>query len=268
MADMTREIRCGEKLRQGVAKHLVSFALVAALLAASTDRASAVIAPSDTSRAPNSKMYMTWRAPFGQPRATDEIMAACGDSTLKDTLFVCLDPGQDFDQFQSFTASFYFWAGAGDTLDQHWNFGDGMNLHGLKVEFAPDDVPGTEPLWPTSAYAIAGWSSTHASGKLRMLAAGPVGHGWPLKGGTMYVAARVLVPHAQLKNKGCDGPVCIEWSLALLGLGEGMLPEIKSGERFVSWNSRGGKVCATMRSFAAPQPWRPKKPLPEGWKEH
>jgi hypothetical protein len=268
MANARRVIRGSLGLEQGAAKALALAALVAVALAASTGPAAAVIAPSDTSRAPDSKMYLTWRAPYGQPRATDEIAAACGDSTVMDTLYMCLDPGQDFEHFQSFTATVYFWAGTGDTLDPHWNYGDGRTIHGLVIQYAPEGIAGTEPLWPNSAFAVSGYSSTRASGKLRMVAAGPAGHGWPIHGGTMYVAARLLVPHAALKKKGCDGPICVEWSLALLGLGGGQLPEVKSGERFVSWNSRGGKVCGPMRSFAAPKPWQPKKPLPEGWKQH
>jgi len=62
--------------------------------------------------------------------------------------------------------------------------------------------------------------------------------------------------------------MCIEWSTAMLGMGNGELPEVKSGQRFVSWNSRGGKVCAPMREFAAPAPWQPKLPPPPGWKGH
>ena len=99
-----------------------------------------------------------------------------------------------------------------------------------------------------------------------MIAAGPSGQGWPLQGGKTYVAARLLVPRPAAKTRGCDRPMCIEWQLAMFGLGDGKLPEVHSGQRFVSWNSKGGKVCAAMRSFAAPEPWHPKMPLPPGWK--
>jgi hypothetical protein len=218
------------------------------------------------SPAPNARLYLTWHAPFGQPRATDQLTAACGDTTAKDTLYMCFDPGRDVDHFQSFTATLYFWAGGEDSLDAHWRFGEGRSYRRLVIQYAPDSVPGAEPAWPTSAFASSGYSSTRASGKFRMIAAGPAGQGWPLQGGKPYVAARFLVPRPAALDRACDRPVCIEWATAMLGLGGGELPEVKSGQRFVSWNSRGGKVCAPMREFAAPPPWQPKQSLPPGWK--
>lgn len=254
---------------RGAAKSLALLALAAGALAASADRAGAVFTtgPGDTTRVPDARLYLTWHAPFGQAGATDQLMAACGDTTAKDTLYMCFDPGMDVEGFQSFTATLYFWAAGGDTLDPHWKFGEGRSFTRLEVQFAPEGVPGAEPAWPASAFAASGYSSTIASGKLRMVAAGPDGRGWPLKGGKPYVAARLLVPRPALKGRGCDRPVCIEWSLALLGLGGGRLPEVKTGHRFASWNSKGGKVCAPMREFAAPPPWQPKHALPPGWKE-
>ena len=216
--------------------------------------------------APDARIYLTWHAPYGQPGATDQLMAACGDTTTKDTLYMCLDPGQNVEKFQSFTATLYFWAAGGDSIDPHWIFGQGRNFTRLEVQYAPGSVPGAEPAWPASAFASSGYSHSSASGKLMMIAAGPDKQGWPLEGGKTYVAARLLVPRPAVKTKDCDKSMCIEWSIALFGLGGGALPEVKAGQRFVSWNSRGGKVCATMRSFAAPARWKPKLPPPPGWK--
>ena len=270
MKNVMRRVRAtGWAVLPGVTRRLLLPALVAAGLAGSAGRAGAVFTSGtgDTTRVPDARLYLTWHAPFGQPGATDQLTAACGDTTTKDTLYMCFDPGMDVESFQSFTATLYFWAGGGDTLDSHWKFGEGRSFRRLEVQYAPEGVPGAEPAWPASAYASSGYSSTVASGKLRMIAAGPDGRGWPLKGGKPYVAARLLVPRPAIRGKGCDRPVCIEWSLALLGLGGGRLPEVKSGQRFASWNSKGGKVCAPMRAFAAPAPWQPKQQLPPGWKE-
>src|SRR5437762_4205871 len=201
----------GNGLMRRTVSGLCALALAAAALAASSCPAAAVTAPADTSRLPNAKMYLTWHAPFGQPRASDALTAACGDTTSKDTLYLCFDPGQDIATFESLTATLYFWAASGDTLDRHWFFGEGQAFHGLQVEYAPEGVAGTEPAWAaSSAYASSGYSKSKASGKLRMIAAGPAGRGWPLKGGTAYVAARLLVPRAANKGRGCDAPVCIE----------------------------------------------------------
>lgn len=195
--------------------------------------------------------------------------AACGDTSTKDTLYMCFDPGRDAEYLQSFTATVYFWAAGGDSLDPHWKFGEGQGFRGLQVQFAPDSVPGAERAWSASAaIAGAGYNSTHASGKLRMIAARPAGQGWPLQAGRQYVAARLLVPRPSLKARGCDRPVCIEWALALFGLGGGNEPEVDHGQRFVSWNSPGGKVCSPMREFAAPPPWEPQRGRGPAWKEH
>ena len=224
--------------------------------------------PADTTRtSEKARIYLTWHAPYGQPGATDQLVSACGDTTVKDTLYMSIDTGDDAPKFQSFTATLYFWAAPGDSLDPHWLFGEGQQIHRLEIEYAPRDLAGVEPAWPASAYAASGYNTSKASGKLRIIAAGPDGQGWPLTGGQTYVAARLLVPRPPAKSRACERSVCIEWSLALFGLGGGKLPEVHAGQRFASWNSKGGKVCSTMRSFAAPAPWHPPKaPLPPGWK--
>ncbi len=258
-------------LLRGAARRLGLLAFVGGALALAAGRAGAISSPAsvDTLRPPpDARLYLTWHAPFGQPGASDQIIAACGDTTSKDTLYMCFDPGRDVDHFQSFTATVYFWAPAGDSLDPHWNFGEGRDFKRLQVQFAPDSVAGADPAWPTSAFAAAGYTTSVASGKLRMLAAGPAGAGWPLKAGRPYVAARILVPRPATRGRACDHPVCIEWASALLGMGIDELPEVHSGQRFASWNSKGGKVCAPLRAFAAPPPWHPKRPMPPGWEKH
>jgi hypothetical protein len=275
---MTIALRCASSLTLGAgplrsaAKRLGLLILAGGMLASAAGRAAATTPPAsvDTLRPPpDARLYLTWHAPFGQPGATDQLMAACGDTTAKDTLYMCFDPGRDAEHFQSFTATVYFWAATGDTLDPHLSFGEGRDIKRLQVQFAPDSVAGAQPAWPTSAFAAAGYNATAGSGKLRMIAAGPKGSGgWPLEAGSPYVAARLLVPRPSVKGRACDRPICIEWAFALLGYGDKSLPEIHSGQRFVSWNSPGGKACAPMRSFAAPQPWQPKRQLPPGYKGH
>src|SRR5262245_47285481 len=156
---------------RSAARSLAILILAGGMLGSAAGRAAATIppAPVDTLRPPpEARLYLTWHAPFGQPGATDQLTAACGDTTAKDTLYMCFDPGTDADHFQSFTATVYFWATAGDTLDPHWSFGEGRDFKRLQVQFAPDSVAGAEPAWPTSAFAAAGYNSSVGSGKLRM----------------------------------------------------------------------------------------------------
>src|SRR5213594_1534923 len=105
---------------------------------------------------------------------------------------MCFDPGRDAPHFQAFTALMYFWAANGESLDAHWKFGNGTHFRGLKIEFAPDSVSGAEPAWPPRASAGAAYTSTGASGRLKMLAAAPSAWAWPLEAGRLYVAARLL----------------------------------------------------------------------------
>ena len=165
MRRRARAVGGGNGIMRRLAGGLGALALVTATLAASSRPASAVTAPADTSRLPNAKMYLTWHAPFGQPGASDALVAACGDTTTKDTLYMCFDPGQDIETFESLTATLYFWAASGDTLDPHWFFGEGQAFHGLQVEYAPEGVAGTEPAWgQSSTYASSGYTKSKASG--------------------------------------------------------------------------------------------------------
>jgi len=206
---------------------------------------------------PDARIYLTWHAPYGQPGATDQLVAACGDTSSKDTLYMCFDPGRDAPAFLGFQTTVYFWAATGEPLGEHWKFGEGPDYHGLEVQITPDSVPGVEPARLPSQFHFSGYSSTPSSGKLLMIAADAADQGQPVKARRLYAAARVLVPRPALKTSGCDRPICIEWSIAELGYALGDDAWVNRGPRFVSWNSPGGKICAPLRQFAAPPPWRP-----------
>lgn len=210
---------------------------------------------------PNARMYLAWHAPFGQPRASEMLSAACGDTSSKDTLYMSFDPGRGTDHFLGLTATVYFWAAGSDSLGAHWKFGDREDFHGLEVQFLPQ-VSGFDSPWPEQKITRAGYSFTRASGKLRMILALGRAEAVVVKGGTQYVFARLLVPRPAAKTPGCDRPMCIEWAVAGIAYDFGDAPEVNRGSRFAAWNSPGGRVCDPMRRFAAPVPWAP--PMPAG----
>jgi len=204
---------------------------------------------------PNARIHLTWHAPYGQPRASDRLFAVCGDTAAKDTLFMCFDPGRGSARFIGLRAVVQFRAAAGESLGADWQFGEGQKLRGLEVELNPDDVPGTGRAWPASAVTAAYYRTTSASGKLFMVVAVPSMRAPAVEPGTLYCFARVLVPRPARKSPGCDRPVCIEWALAALSYDLGDEREVKLGNRFVSWNSRDGKVCAPLQQSI--KPWNP-----------
>lgn len=230
------------------------------------DRAAVAAAPgpatTDTSareepRGASARIDLTWHAPYGQRRATDQLTAACGDTTRTDTLYMCLDPGKGADQLVGLTATVYFWAASGETLGTHWSFGDGQNFKRLKVQFNPDSVPGAGPLCPGAPVARASYTRTPASGKLMLIVAVPESQPQPVRGGTIYTLARLLVPRPAFQYPGCDRGICIEWALCSIAYDATDEPQVNRGQRFVTWNSPNGKACAPLRAFAAPLPWKP-----------
>lgn len=209
---------------------------------------------------PGARIYLTWRAPYGQPGASYQLSAACGDTVAKDTLYMCFDPGRGSQSFHGMSATVHFWAAAGESLGGHWQFGEGQRFGGLQVELNPENVPAAGRAWPSSGVARAHYSATSASGKLQMVVAVPSTQAPAVEAGTLYCFARVLVPRPARKSPGCDRPICIEWAVAGLGYGLGDEPEIRRGSRFVGWNSRDGKVCAPLRRPVGA--WNPRKRPP------
>ncbi|HEY6866922.1 MAG TPA: hypothetical protein VI792_06680, partial [Candidatus Eisenbacteria bacterium] len=78
----------------------------------------------------------------------------------------------------------------------------------------------------------------------------------PIKIGTRFVAGR-LVFQRPVAGPACDRPVCIEWERATLSVMMGWDIGVTTGDRFVTWNSPGGKACGGLRSAIRPRVWKP-----------
>ena len=203
------------------------------------------------------RIHLTWNAPHGQPRATESLIAACGDSMRVDTLWLTFEPGKDSQGFLGMTGEVTLWPAPGDTLDPHWNFGEGQKVRRLRVEFNPDSTRGLERAWRDGGIGRFGYFYSGRSGTIRMIQAVGSSDALPVRAGVSYPLARALVPRPA-SAEVCKRPICFEWQWATMGYGYGDEPQVRRGSRYVSWNPQTGRdACATMRQVGAPRAWRP-----------
>lgn len=205
--------------------------------------------------APANRIFLTANAPFGAPRASDTLAAACGDTTRRDTLWLCFEPAADETTMYGFSAEVFVYAPPGDTLGSYWAMErGGANNGGLTVTFGPDEsFPQPQP-WTTQGIGTALYDRTPQSGRFRFLYVMPMGKAGPVKAGTRYVLGRILLGAKHGGLTGCEQPVCIEWHTATVQYraGEKTVVE-KHGSR---WVSRGGAAGECRDRIPA---WRPRR---------
>lgn len=234
-------------------------ALLLATIAAPGIAALSPAARAEPATAPEAaRIYLTWNAPYGQPRASESLSAPCGDTTRVDTLWMCFDPGKASAGYVGMTSTVSLWPADGDTLGPHWDFGHGQAVKRLRIEFNPDSVRGTKRAWHDGGIGRFGYFRGPTSGSIRLIQAVGTRDAIPVEPGGVYALARVLVPRPSKESDACAHPVCIEWQWATMAYGEGDEPQVHHGARFVSWNApRGKDACGTMRQAGAPRSWRP-----------
>lgn len=232
--------------------------VAALLLAVLAPLANPGVARAQTDPPPNARLYLTWRAPYGQPRATENIMAPCGDSTKVDTLWMTFDPGKPAPGFLGMTGFLAIHPFPGDTLDAYWNFGEGQKVRRLRVQLDPDSVPGMRSAWKTKGMGGFGYFHSPTLGSIRMVQAVAMQMSGPIEPG-LYPLARVLVPRPAASSGPCSHPVCIEWQSSSIAFSEGDDPNVTRGQRFVSWNATSGHdPCGALRQVTAPvRSWKP-----------
>lgn len=200
--------------------------------------ARAAAAPADTGgREPS--IYLAWSAPYGMPGARDAIITSCSDSTAADTLFISFDPGRDHERLIGIDANVFFRPLPGDTLGPYWYLG-----RNIRVDFEepPDGIPTP---WPVMGVGMPRYRKDPEIGQLPLTFSVPASDAGPVKGGTRYHFARIILKHRGVME-GCGQPVCVE----LYRLKPSYGPSgtwIMTGERFVSRNSPDGGVCSEYR---------------------
>lgn len=217
----------------------------------------ALLAPALLGAAParENRIFLTARAPYGAARALTTLAPACGDTTSRDTLYLCFEPASDESTMYGFSAEVYIYAQPGDTLGSFWDMGrGGANNGGLTVGFGPDEsFPQPQP-WQVQGIGTALYDRTPQSGRFRFLYAVPLEGPGPVKAGTRYVLGRMLLGARHAGLTGCERPVCIEWHTATV--------QYRAGEKVVventgsRWLARGGAADSCRGRIPA---WRPKR---------
>jgi hypothetical protein len=204
------------------------------------------------------RVFLSWDAPWGMPRARDTVMVACDDTTRADTLYLTFDPGQDLAELLGIDASLTFRAAPGDSLGPFWDLSRrGVNPWNLRIEF--DEPPaGVESPWQVSGMGAPGYKLGRDSGRLDLTYFINASMAAPVAAGTRYFFARVMIRERRPYLRGCKQPVCVELNRMIVSYSGGRR-WMTTGERFVSWNSPGGHVCDTFR-LLPPEP----EPLPFG----
>src|SRR5262245_46036945 len=100
-----------------------------------------LLAMAAPARAGEPRLFATWKAPYGQPRATGQLTYACADTSRRDTLFLTYTTGKDSPFFIGLEAQLYMRAASGDSLQDFWKL-DGPGANNVMVDFSTDSIPG------------------------------------------------------------------------------------------------------------------------------
>ena len=197
------------------------------------------------------RFYLSWHAPFGSPRATDTLSAACGDTSGRDTLWLSMQIDADSTNFYAYSMALLFRAQPGDTLGPNWWFGGKeANPWNVRVEWVQDSWKDCHKLAYFPPWTTVNYDRTKESGRLYMNYTIRADRSKVVGRDTLYCLARILFPRPRLGQANCNQPICIEWSFGQFSFdlyGEDTYPSPGS-RRFVSWNSPRGEVCRTFMS--------------------
>jgi hypothetical protein len=209
--------------------------------------------------AQGTRVYLTWRAPHGMPRAVEALTAPCvEDSSVRDTLFVSFQTGRDAPTFFGFEGALVFRPALGDTLGPNWFFGGGeSNRRNVRVEWLRDSstwAKVTSP-WKMEGAGLVNFERTREVGRLRLMYAVP--DGAPVRDGVTYGFARVIVPRALRGQASCNQPLCIEWADTNVAyeLQHGGEVRGAGGPRFATLN--GTTACREFQGARAVPTWKP-----------
>jgi hypothetical protein len=216
-------------------------------------QADSLLALRGGSRADSARLYLTWNAPYGMPRASRSHFPRAHDPTSADTLWLSFLPGRTSEGFLGFSADLYFRAAHGDTLGPWWHMeSSGQNPNELRVEFGPDaeTFPQPQP-WAVGGTGGVRLYRTPASGRLNINFAVPYMDAVPIAPDSVYTLCRVVLQHHRVLP-GCSQPVCIEWNAGVLGYWLKDDPRVNKGERFVSYASDTSVCDEFVHAFDLP----------------
>jgi hypothetical protein len=210
-----------------------------------------------------SRLYLSWGAPYGMPGARADVAFACRDTSAVDTLYLSFETGRDLPRFYAMIGYLNILPAAGDSLGTFWDYSsEGGNRGGIKMEGDPD---GTFPCpQPFLRQGVSVPYCEFRPSKERVFFAYAVRlvDPGPVRADTRYCFARLLFTQKHCQLPGADQPVCIEWEKVEYSPGPKAQYITRGLERFVSVNARGAAVCAPHRSSGKPPAWLPRPIVP------
>lgn len=210
--------------------------------------------------AEDAQLFLSWNAPWGMKRARTALTPVCSDTTTADTLYLSFLPGRPSAGFSGFTARLAFHGTGADTLGPwwHWEGKGGENGGNIQVEFGPTpELPGRMP-WAAVGHGFTQLKRTPTDLNLLLLYAVSQDAATPIVSDSIYTLARIVIRHRRAgRLDGCGQPVCVEWQSATLGFALKDEPEVRRGERFVTYGANA-RSCDERRGVVVPA-WKPRK---------
>jgi hypothetical protein len=209
-------------------------------------------------------LYLTWHAPYGDPRARTTLAVDCRDTTGVDVLYLTFETRRQGMRFTGMSGTLVFEPQMGDTLGSYWFRARGeANQAKTFVDFEYFNSETADTPWESRAVGSVGFGHVGGRGRLDMSAHVPPQQAKNLFPGTRYVVARIKLMRSNGHLPGCDQPMSIAMEAACLytTLGRTWIPP-GLGHRVTMNAEREGVATGRFRPVAvwvprfAPPSWR------------
>ncbi len=208
---------------------------------------------------------MSWRAPWGDPRATQAIAAVCSDTTGADTLYLTIRSPRNVLPLMGMTGTLLFEPQRGDTLGQFWNLDRaGANAGNLTVDFDLLSSDICSSPWKVLVGGRVGYTHAGGRGRLDLSADVPFAHVYNLYPNECYFFGRVTLRRARAYLAGCNLPMRISWIGGRVRSSRKGSESLVFGigpERTVTWNAPRQGI-GTRRTRLAMETWVPRHAPP------
>lgn len=213
------------------------------------------------------EIFLTWNAPYGSPRATDQLNRACAgeNGPHADTLYLAYRLRESRDELIGVEGSIYIHAQFDDTLSAAWDDAElGKIPDWLTAEFPTGNEEGFRAGWQSTGMGFPLYFKEETRGLFRAIYAVRADRAAPIEAGPIYTFARLIIDRHSSEFEDCDQGLCVEWIDAVFTFGIN-LPTVRGelGRRcFVSVNSPQGLACSKYRVIAQRRGYLTKPPMP------
>jgi hypothetical protein len=197
------------------------------------------------------RLYLSWHAPYGAPRASDTLWVRPSDGG-KDTLYLTFVSGQSWPKFYGLLGTLLFHTAVGDSLEQQW-----LDERNLQTDFMTDSIPYGRRMWRgTGSTRFSFYDFFRASGRLKFSSVRHPASPVAIQDSVPYLFARVMVAHPSADIRRWNQPICVEWTDAEFlpdSTGVVTVHSGPEGRPFVSMNS-ATSICDPFRPSIAQPP--------------